>query len=62
MPSREYIGVVLNATQERMNTLEDVYNSGSYFFREPDYGSDKIRTFRERHSSELIGMSPHIMF
>jgi Anticodon binding domain len=58
MPSREYIASVLNATRERVNTLKDVYKAGSYFFDDPVYSSDKILSFRERHSSDLIGKSP----
>jgi hypothetical protein len=40
-----------------MYTLKDVYEAGLYFFSEPDYSSAKGLKFREKHPTEMIGMS-----
>ena len=40
-----------------MHTLKDVYQAGLYFFSEPDYSSAKELKFREKHPTEMIGMS-----
>ena len=57
MPDKKYLEEVIRVSQERMHTLNDVYQAGPYFFSEPDYSSAKAVKFRQKHRSELIGMN-----
>ena len=57
LPDEKYLEDVLRVSQERMHTLKDVYQAGQYFFSEPDYSSVKGLKFREKHPTEMIGMS-----
>lgn len=59
MPEKKYLEDVIRVSQERMHTLNDVYEAGPYFFSEPDYFSAKAAKFRERHPSEVISMIAH---
>lgn len=56
MPSQDYLASVLRVSQERMHTLKDVYQAGSYFFTEPDYSIVKLAEFRKSHPDEVVGI------
>jgi glutamyl-tRNA synthetase len=57
LPSKDYLSAILKASQERMHTLNDLYDAGPYFFHDPDYSSEKLERFRQRHTQDLISMS-----
>jgi len=58
MPSYEYLKAVLNVCQERMHTLKDIYEAGSYFFTEPDYSTTECSNFREKCGAGVSSTSP----
>jgi Anticodon binding domain len=59
MPSEKYVEAVLKASHERMHTLKDIYEAGSYFFTEPNYSHPTVITYRDnfyqKNSRQLMG-------
>lgn len=55
MPSLEYLMAVIRASHERIHTLQDVYNTASYFFRDPNYSKPALIDFQSSHDPFLFG-------